>query len=53
MITTHRSVRRHSSRGAFRTSMNSRMMIRTLTRARRIAPTVTRVLGAGKAVTVC
>ena len=41
------SVRRRSSAGAPRTSMNSRKMMRTLTSAMRIAATVTAALGTG------
>jgi hypothetical protein len=42
--TTHPSVRRHSNAGAWRTSMNSLKMMRTLMSAITIALTVTTVL---------
>ena len=44
MRTTQASVRRHSNAGAWRTSMNSRKMMRTLMSAITIALTVTTVL---------
>jgi hypothetical protein len=44
MITTHASVSRHSRTGAFRTSINSRKMMRTLTSAMMMTPDVIRAL---------